>query len=145
MGAISSRICLVSRILSSPGGDGDHSSGPFVTERLERPTRKRRPSYDEHGTGPIPFVFLFGLAPRGVYLAAGVTTDAGELLPHRFTHYLKKRLVYSLLHLSSPAIYGRPDVIRLAALRCSDFPLLFREAITRHVQLLGLSIIAKNC
>jgi hypothetical protein len=29
---------------------------------------------------------LFGLAPRGVYLAATVTSHAGELLPHRFTH-----------------------------------------------------------
>ena len=29
---------------------------------------------------------LFGLAPRGVYLAATVTNRAGELLPHRFTH-----------------------------------------------------------
>jgi hypothetical protein len=56
-----------------------------------------------------------------------------------------KRLVYSLLHLSSPAINGRPDVIRLAALWCSDFPLLLREATARHVQLLGLLIIAKKC
>jgi len=31
-------------------------------------------------------VSLFGLAPRGVYLAAAVTSHAGELLPHRFTH-----------------------------------------------------------
>ena len=29
--------------------------------------------------------FLFSLAPDGVYLAANVTTDAGELLPHHFT------------------------------------------------------------
>lgn len=32
-------------------------------------------------------VSLFGLAPRGVCLAANVTIRAGELLPHRFTHY----------------------------------------------------------
>lgn len=31
---------------------------------------------------------LFGLAPRGVCLAASITRDAGELLPHRFTHHL---------------------------------------------------------
>ena len=37
--------------------------------------------------GRFLFVSLFGLAPRGVYLAASVTTRAGELLPHRFTHY----------------------------------------------------------
>ena len=28
---------------------------------------------------------LLGLAPNGVYLAAGVTAGAGALLPHRFT------------------------------------------------------------
>ncbi len=32
------------------------------------------------------------------------------------------RLVCSLLHLSSDVFHTRPDVIRLAALRCSDFP-----------------------
>ena len=45
---------------------------------------------------------LFDLAPRGVYLAATVTSRAGELLPHRFTLYPDKSgPVYSLLHLSS--------------------------------------------
>jgi len=37
------------------------------------------------------------------------------------------RLEYSLLHLSSSAISGRPDVIRLAALWCSDFPRLLSQ------------------
>jgi hypothetical protein len=44
---------------------------------------------------------LFGLAPDGVYQAAGVTPGAGELVPHRFT--LARRVapasaVCSLLH-----------------------------------------------
>ena len=39
------------------------------------------------GTGRSLIVSLFGLAPRGVYLAERVTTFAGELLPHRFTHH----------------------------------------------------------
>ena len=40
-------------------------------------------------SGPLKFsISLFGLAPRGVYLAAIVTNYAGELLPHHFTHYL---------------------------------------------------------
>ena len=57
-------------------------------------------------SGPLTLdVSLFDLAPRGVYLAADVTTDAGELLPHRFTHH-PFGLVYSLLHLSSPAFAG---------------------------------------
>lgn len=37
-----------------------------------------------------------------------------------------------------------PDVIRLAALRCSDFPLRFTEAITRRASLQGSEIITKN-
>ena len=91
-------------------------------------------------------VSLFGLAPRGVYLAAHVTTRAGELLPHRFTHHPdKSRLVYSLLHLSSPDLIRCPDVIRLAALWCSDFPLsLEGKATARPASLQGLEIIAKN-
>jgi len=36
-------------------------------------------------------VSLFGLAPRGVYLAAPVARRAGELLPHPFTHHPPKR------------------------------------------------------
>jgi len=39
-------------------------------------------------SGPLTYdAFLFGLAPRGVYLAGHVTITAGELLPHRFTHH----------------------------------------------------------
>ena len=71
-----------------------------------------------------PDVFLFGLAPRGVCLAGDVTTSAGELLPHHFTLDPFGQ-EYFLLHLSSDVI--RPDVIRLAALRCSDFPPLLPE------------------
>jgi len=60
VGAVSSRKRLVSRILYSPEGDGDHSSGPFVTERLERPTRKRRPSCDgtRNQAGSFSFPYL---------------------------------------------------------------------------------------
>ena len=35
-----------------------------------------------------PDVALFGLAPHGVCLAAPVTRNAGEHLPHHFTHHL---------------------------------------------------------
>ena len=53
--------------------------------------------------------FLFGLAPRGVYLAGHVTITAGELLPHRFTHHPElSGLEYSLLHLSFSRQFGRP-------------------------------------
>ena len=78
---------------------GDHSSRRSVTAPLKRPTRKRR-RISSTLNGPSISVLLFGLAPRGVYLAATVTSHAGELLPHRFTHH-PCGLVCSLLHLSS--------------------------------------------
>jgi len=53
--------------------DSDHSSSPFVAERIKRPTRRLRAS------SPVN-AFLFGLAPRGVCLAAHVATRAGALL-----------------------------------------------------------------
>ncbi len=51
-------------------------------------------------------VFLFGLAPDGVYQAFPVTWKTGALLPHRFTltqpsSFLNNRAVYSLLHFPS--------------------------------------------
>lgn len=36
---------LISRILYSDFAGGNHSSRPYVTERLERPTRKRCPDF----------------------------------------------------------------------------------------------------
>ena len=56
--------------------EDDHLSGVAVTERP-------RATYPEHiGRAAL---YLFGLAPDGVYLAAPVTRCAGGLLPHRFT------------------------------------------------------------
>jgi len=52
---------------------GDHSSSPTVTDRIKRPTRKLR-------AGSPGNASLFGLAPRGVCLAAHVATRAGALL-----------------------------------------------------------------
>ena len=75
----------ISRILSPPrGAGGDHLSGTDVVVGLARPTwcsaghlwREPRTVRAAH---------LLGLAPDGVYLAAGVTAGAGALLPHRFT------------------------------------------------------------
>jgi len=80
------RACKPNFVTVKDGGN--HSSRPFVTERLERPTRKRDRFSPAMGGQPRS-VSLFGLAPRGVYLAAAVTSRAGELLPHRFTHCLR--------------------------------------------------------
>src|SRR5206468_1914895 len=86
--------------------------------KLKQPTRKR------HVLSGQPFLtcFLFGLAPRGVYLAAPVTRYAVALLPQRFTHHRKPAGLFSVALVV--ALLKRPDVIRLAVLWCSDFPLL---------------------
>jgi len=61
-----------------PGRGGDHSSRTAVAGGLKRPD----PGASD---GPPSNAPLFGLAPDGVYRAAGVTTGTGELLPHPFT------------------------------------------------------------
>jgi hypothetical protein len=43
-----------------------------------------------------------------------------------------------------PPLGGRPDVIRLVALWCSDFPLLIKEATAQPAPLRGRNSIAKN-
>ena len=86
---------------------GDHSSRPFVTKWLKRPTRKRIMER------AAPFVSLFGLAPRGVYLA-GVCYQSppvsSYLTVSPITPARKRRLVYSLLHLSSPLEKGAREL-----------------------------------
>ena len=56
----------------------DHSSRTAVADSLKRPDPGAL-------NGPFSSTPLFGLAPDGVYLAAAVTDDTGELLPHPFT------------------------------------------------------------
>ena len=56
----------------------DHSSRTAVADGLKQPD----PGASD---GPSSSTPLFGLAPDGVYLAADVTADTGELLPHPFT------------------------------------------------------------
>ncbi len=68
--------------------NGNHSSRLFVTEKLKRPTRKRRLNCFGQMSGQlIKNVSLFDLAPRGVYPAALVTKRADALLPRRFIHH----------------------------------------------------------
>jgi len=108
---------------------------------------------------------LFDLAPRGVCLAANVATRAGELLPHRFTHHplwvpalagsygghlkvelkTKAGLFSVALVVTQARKPARPDVIRLAALWCSDFPLLPKAtAVTRFASLHGADQYSKK-
>jgi len=61
---------------------GDHSSSPTVADWIKRPTRRLRAgsSLKSQISNLRSHAFLFGLAPRGVYLAAHVATRAGALL-----------------------------------------------------------------
>lgn len=63
---------------------------------------------------PKASVFLFGLAPAEVYLAADVTTDTGGLLPHPFS--LTHRMTGGLL--SVALALGRPKLPLEADLLC---------------------------
>jgi len=69
------QVCKPNSVLRSQIRDrsGDHSSSPTVAGWIKRPTRRLR-------AGDPGNAFLFGLAPRGVCLAAHVTTRAGALL-----------------------------------------------------------------
>ena len=71
---------------SVPSEDGDgHFSRTTIARGLKQPTRKSIVTdRDANRANPVPS-FLLGLAPDGVYQATRVTSDAGELLPHRFT------------------------------------------------------------
>jgi len=111
---------------------GDHSSRLFVTKQLERPTRKRcRISSTLNG----PFIAFSYLAlhheeftwPRLLPATPVSSYLTLSPLPSAFAGggLLSVALVVVRLHVL-------PDVIRLAALGCSDFPLPFTEAITRR-------------
>ncbi len=93
---------------------GDHLSSPDVTDGVKRPTRR------SNETGRLSR--LLGLAPGGVCLAAAVTSDAGALLPHRFTLARSRSCGHStsLWHFS----VGLPRlaVSQHRALWSADFP-----------------------
>lgn len=120
--------------LGRPLPDGS-SDLPGNASRITPGTRTSSPD----------FVSLFGLAPRGVCLAADVATRAGELLPHHFTHHLSAGLLSVALVVTRRS--GRPAVNRLDALRCSDFPLqaLRPEAITGSKGFRGVPYYNKSC
>src|SRR5579863_2228039 len=81
-----SDIGSVSRILYGVAAVGDHSSGPFIAERLKRPTRRFRRAEQvrnhllaETISLPIWSCSVWGL-PCPVHCCPG-----GALLPHLFT------------------------------------------------------------
>ena len=72
-----------------------------------------------------------------------VTTCAGELLPHRFTHHLIQAGLFSVALVVTRSLRC-PDVIRLAALWCSDFPLSRKKATAQPSPLFRRSKYSKK-
>jgi len=69
-----------------PGSvESNHSSRTPVTRGLKRPTRKRARIDAASNQRRFRAASLFGLAPRGVYLATECCHRRGALLPHPFT------------------------------------------------------------
>ena len=119
-----------------------------------QPTRKCPPEGDE--TGRLDLTSLFGLAPRGVCLAAACyQTCAGELLPHPFTHHpgqavaglLSVALVVALGSEISNLKYQISENARSlsGSLPCGVRTFLcFTAATARRASLQGFAIITKN-
>lgn len=89
-------------------------------------------------------VSLFGLAPRGVYLAADVTIDAGELLPHRFTHhpFRGRYILCCTCRHPSRKVPGRYPARCPVVFGLSSFT--FVKAITQRASLQGSKSITKS-
>ncbi len=89
------------KLVNKPGSVIDQRTMTIIYQGPTLPTGSSSLPESHHATDR--HCFLFSLAPDGVYLAASVTTDAGELLPHRFTltlaHLGCTKAVCFLLHL----------------------------------------------
>ena len=93
---------------------------------LDEPLLTRSSSLPESHNAAGRHCFLFGLASGGVYQATEVTSDAGELLPHRFTLTTQATKVAPFGGMLSVALslISRPvGVTDHPALRSPDFPL----------------------
>ena len=121
----------VSRILSAGllRQDG-HSSGPGITARLKRPTRRLWRTEPARASGEPEAPSLFGLAPCGVCPACRITATA--VRSYRTFSPLPRRCrrggMFSValsVEWTAQAKLGQgtlPDVIRHTALWSSDFP-----------------------
>ena len=65
---------------------------------------------------------LFGLAPGGVCLALGVTTQTGELLPHRFT---LTRTPWNYFHGAAGGLFSVALSLGSPPVAVSDHPVLW--------------------
>ena len=129
----------VSRILSALRRD-DHSSGPRITARLKRPTRRLWRAEPARAQGRS-----LRLPPYLVLLRVGFALPAALLrrrcaLTAPFHPYpsVAAGAVCFLWHFPSDGLEpGLPDVIRHTALRSSDFPPPLPEGVEsdRPVQL----------
>ena len=109
-------VAIIHLVQPLPAGSSDLPGGRSGCARARNPLRAGSP-FDAS---------LFGLALRGVCLAAHVTIRAGALLPHHFTHHPLRAGLFSVALVVAQQPFQtarRPAVSGLAALWCSDFPL----------------------
>ena len=151
---------------------GNHSSRLVVTEKLKRPTRKRRLNRFKHKSGqlfkwrfPIWSCTARSLPSRACYQTrwCALTLSFLNRKPHRFTHHHDLKIVKSEIRNPESKIeMAGLFSVALVVTRfiqsnartlsgslpywCSDFPLpIFQsKAITRLAPLQGSSILAKN-
>lgn len=93
------QVCKPNFVPASCGTGDDHSSSPFVAKWIERPTRRSSRDFFKPRVGRAALfdASLFGLALRGVYLAAtcrhsrrcALTLSFVNPKPHHFTHHLR--------------------------------------------------------
>lgn len=90
---------------------------------------------EPQGGGQASHVFLFGLAPNGVYHATNCYQLRGALLPHPFTLTCsRKRVIGGLLSAALSVGFHRPAVSWHSALWCPDFPRELLRAVVRLTQ-----------
>jgi len=94
------RACKPNPVSAQCAG-GVHSSRPFVAERLKRPTRKRCLSFDRTGSGLPPSRFPIWPCTARSLPGRACCHARRWALTSPFHPSPSKRLVYSLLHLSS--------------------------------------------
>jgi len=93
------QVCKPNFVPVPCGAGDDHSSSPFVAKWIERPTRRSSHDFFKPRVGRAALfdASLFGLALRGVYLAAtchharrcALTLSSVNPKPHHFTHHLR--------------------------------------------------------
>ncbi len=138
---MSEQICKPNFVPAKAGGN--HSSGPAVTGRLKRPTRKRCQPESRRSDGQPDTRFpIWSCTTRSLPGRACYQIRAGELLPHRFTHHLFRGWSALCCTCRHPRIAGARMLS--GSLPCGVRTFLsFSQATARSAPIKGNESIAK--